>query len=152
MGGFLSALAPHVRPLERSVGAPWSPLIPARSSYPIRATESLATSDNLTQWDPYSGNDTNLEPWFSGDNPRPLPTRPAIGSPWVTPLGMWNLAGPGGWDADWPILRKAPGGVRYYQFGFQTPGQAPWGGLGHLEVKRPNPPVPPPMPFLGFGQ
>ena len=151
MGGWLSALCPHVRPLERSVGAPWSPLMPARSHSARRPTDALATSDGLTSWDPYAGGDNlHLSPAAS---PAPLPARPAIGVPFVTPMGLWNVSGPSGFDhGDWPIVRKGPGGSRYYAFGFQTPGQAPWGGLGHLGVKRPTNPLPPPMPFLGLPQ
>lgn len=146
MGGWLSILCPHVRPLERSVGAPWGPLLPGRGNGQVRATEHLATSDGVTSWDPYQGGDNvNMRP---SSVATPLPARPALAAPWSTPSAMWNIAGIGG--LDWPILRKGPGGARYYAFGFQTPGQAPWGGMGHFGVKRNLPGVPPPMPFLGM--
>lgn len=146
--GLTELLCPHVRPLERSVGAPWTPLFPGQGHQARAPEEAFAVSDNLTSWDPYSGGDNLL--LSPSSSPRPLPSRPAISTPWVTPSFGWNIAGPGGLDQpEWPIIRKGPGGSRYYQFGFQTPGQAPWGGMGHVGVMRPLPSVPPPMPFLG---
>lgn len=151
--GFPSPLTPHVLPLTRSIGAPWAPLVPARSHTENgggRPTDAFVTSDNLTYWDPWTGGD-NLT-LYAHDDPRPLRTRPAIGLPFVTPSALWNLAGvaAGGLSGgEWPIVKKLPNGGKYYQFGFPTPGQQPWDTGAH--VKRNLPGVPPPVPFLSTG-
>lgn len=148
MPRFPSELVPHRLPLVGSIGAPWGPLMPSRSHGTLAPTEMLGTVDNSTDWDPYNGGDNvHMAPAQAA---APLPSRPSIGQPYVTPMALWNVAGPSGLDqGEWPIIRKDPQGGRYYQFGFQTPGQAPW--AQHHQVRLSLPSVPPPMPFLGTG-
>lgn len=149
MPRFPSELCPHVVPLTRSIGAPWAPLMPSRTGSGSRAAEHFQTSDNPTDWDPYGGGDNlHLRP---SNQAGPLPSDPAIGSIVVTPSCLWNIAGPSGWEqGGWPTVVKGPSGGRYYQFGFQTPGQAAWSTGPQVRLSLPS--VPPPMPFLGGSQ
>lgn len=132
--------------------------MPSRSHGVLEHTDAFATSDNLTQWDPWSGNPSNLQPWYSGDSPipydarragGPFPTRPAVGTAYVTPSRFWNVNGPSGLDqGEWPIVAATKMGSRYYQFGFPKPMQLPWlAAPGN--VNRNLPSNPPPQPFLG---
>ena len=147
MPRFPSELAPRRLPLQGALAVPWGALRPSRAHPDHGVSPHFGTSDNLTQWDPWTGNDTNLLPYYAGDSPTPLPHRAAVGNAYVTPSHDWNLSGPGGLDSDpWPTVVKGPRGS-YYSFGFPKPGQSGWDSRPQVALSLPG--LPPPQPFLG---
>ena len=146
MPGLPSVLTPRRLPLEGTLAAPWAPLRPSQAHPDHGVSPHLGTSDNLTQWDPWSGGDNlNL---YAGDSPTPLPHRAAVGNAYVTPSHDWNLTGPGGWDDPWAYAQIDQNGRRgYFAFANPKPGQAMFGTRPQVRLSLPS--LPPPQPFLG---